>query len=41
MLKEWTDIPADKLSDPRAWDRPALEMCQRNLGMSNESGFSV
>lgn len=41
MLRQLMDIPEDKLSDPRAWDRQALEMCQRNLGMSNESGFSV
>jgi len=41
MLRQWTDIPDDKLRDPASWDRPALEMCQRNLGMSSEQGFSV
>lgn len=41
MLSQWTEIPVDKVSTPAAWDRPALELCQRNLGMTSETGFSV
>jgi hypothetical protein len=41
MLHGWTDIPEDKLRDPKLWDRQTLEMCQRNLGMTSEDGFSV
>lgn len=41
MLSQWTEIPVDKVSNPAAWDRPSLELCQRNLGMTNEQGFSV
>lgn len=40
-LSEWADIPADKVRDPKAWDRRALEICQQNLGMMNEDTFSV
>ena len=41
MLNQWTEIPPDKLRDPKLWDRPTLELCQRNLGVTSESAFSV
>lgn len=41
LLSQCTDIPADKVRDPKQWDRATLEMCQRNLGMTTETGFSV
>lgn len=41
LLNQWTDIPVDRVNDPAMWDRQALEMCQRNLGMTTEPSFSV
>lgn len=41
MLSQWSEIPVDKVNNPAMWDRPTLELCQRNLGMTSEQGFSV
>lgn len=41
QISQMTDIPPEDVMNPKSWDRPTLEMAQRNLGMSNEAGFSV
>lgn len=41
FVSQTTGIAAADVMKPDAWDRPTLELCQRNLGMSSEPGFSV
>lgn len=41
QISTMVGIPPADVMNPKHWDRPTLEMCQRNLGMTSEQGFSV
>lgn len=41
QLGQMCDIDPKEVLNPKSWNRQTLEMAQRNLGMSNEQGFSV